>query len=63
MNKIQYIAKTHTSKDMAKNDKKMVNSLHNIYYIETDAETVHEMLDTGLIVGRVGNTNYRRYHH
>ena len=56
MNKIQYIAKTHTSKDMAKNDKKMVNSLHNIYYIETDAETVHEMLDAGLIVGRVGNT-------
>lgn len=56
MNKIQYIAKTHTSKDMAKNDKKMVNTLHNIYYIETDAETVHEMLDNGLIVGRVGNT-------
>ena len=56
MNSIQYIAKTHTSKDMAKNDKKMVNSLHNVYYIETDAETVHEMLDAGLTVGRVGNT-------
>lgn len=54
MNKIQYIAKTHTNKDMAKNDKKLVNSLHNVYYIEADAETVHEMLDNGLSIGRIG---------
>lgn len=55
MNKIQFIGTTHSCKDNALKDKRMCNSLHNVYYTEADFHTVGDLLEAGSTFGRIGN--------
>lgn len=56
MSQIQYISTTHTSKDMAKDHKKKCNTFHNIYLKDMTFDEIADLLDSGCIIGRVGNT-------
>lgn len=57
MNSLQYICTTHRTKDEAKHDKKLVNSLHNIYYKSNCSfDEVCYLHDSGCIIARIGNT-------
>ena len=56
MSQIQYISTTHTSKNMAKDHKKKCNTFHNIYLKDMTFDEIADLLDSGCIIGRVGNT-------
>lgn len=56
MSLIQYISTVHTSKDEAKHNKKLCNTLHNIYCKEATFDEIADLLDSGSTIGRVGNT-------
>lgn len=55
MNKIQYIALTHTSKDEAKDHKRKANYSDYLYYGELTYEEILDIHDNGCIFGRIGN--------
>lgn len=50
---IQYIGRTHTSKEEAKSNKKLTNTIHSTYLTELDFEEIVEAQDTGLTIARV----------
>lgn len=54
-NKIQYIAWTHTSKDMAKHHKQMCNKEHSVYLNEMTFDEICDLHDAGNIIARVGD--------
>ena len=56
MTNIQYISITHTSKDEAKHNKQLCNTLHTVYFKQCNFDEVCELLDAGCTVGRVGTT-------
>lgn len=54
MNKIQYIGRTHTSKDMAKEHKQKANTFHDVYFKNASFDDVCDILDGGSTFGRIG---------
>lgn len=52
---IQYISKTHTSKDIAIKNKKEANSFQDIYLKEATFDEICNLLNSGSTIGRVGN--------
>lgn len=53
-NTIQYISFTHTSKEMAKENKKKCNGLHSVYLKDMTFEEICNLMENGNTIGRVG---------